>query len=100
MLVSGPFDGYAFGAVTELGKWSDPIVDTKFSTQGGCWVVKLVEKEADRLLSDEDRQYLIDKAYSDWLTDVHLQYNPEIDISGLSDVLTWAIDRAKKELGY
>jgi len=100
MLVSGPFDGYAFGAVTELGKWSDPIVDTKFSTQGGCWVVKLVEKEADRPLSDEDRQYLIDKAYSDWLTDVHLQYNPEIDISGLSDVLTWAIDRAKKELGY
>ena len=99
-LVSGPFDGYVFGSATELGKWSDPIVDTKFSTRGGWWVVKLVEKEVDRPLSAEDRQYLLDKAYSDWLTDVHLQYNPEIDISGLSDVLTWAIDRAKKDLGY
>jgi len=99
-VVSDLFDVYAFGSSTQLGKWSDPIQDIKFSTQGGYWLVKLVEKEDDRPLSDEDRQYLIDEAYNDWLTDLHLQYNSEIDISGLSDVLSWVIDRAKKELGY
>jgi len=99
-VVSAPFDAYVFDPATELGKWSDPISDTKFSTLAGYWLVKLVEKEDDRPLSDEDRQYLIDEAYNDWLTDLYLQYNPEIDISGLSGVLTWAIERAKKELGY
>ena len=99
-VVSDLFDVYAFGSSTELGKWSNPIQDTKFSTQGGYWLVKVLEKEANRPLTDEDRQSLIDDAYSKWLNDLWLQYNPQIDMSGLSDVLTWAIDRAKKELGY
>jgi parvulin-like peptidyl-prolyl isomerase len=99
-VVSAPFDGYVFNTATELEKWSEPISDTKFSTQGGFWLVKVVEKEADRPLSDDDRQYLLDKAYSEWLNNLWLQYSPEIDMSGLSGVLTWAIDRAKKELGY
>jgi parvulin-like peptidyl-prolyl isomerase len=99
-VVSDLFDVYAFSATTELGKWSDPIADIKFSTQGGCWLVKVLEKEADRPLSDEDRQYLIDQAFNKWLNDLWLQYGPEIDISGLSGIMAWAVDRAKKELGY
>jgi parvulin-like peptidyl-prolyl isomerase len=99
-VVSDLFDVYAFSPSTELGKWSNPIQDIKFSTQGGYWLVKVLGKEADRPLSDEDRQYLIDEDYNKWINDLWLQYSPEIDMSGLSSVLTWAVDRAKKELGY
>jgi parvulin-like peptidyl-prolyl isomerase len=98
-VVSTAFDEYVFNPDTELGKWSDPIADTQFSTKGGSWVVEVVEKEDNRPLSDDDRTYLIDKAYSDWINNIWLKYSADIDTSGLSDVLTWAINRANKELG-
>jgi parvulin-like peptidyl-prolyl isomerase len=98
-VVSTPFDEYVFDPATELGKWSDPIIDTKFSTQGGFWLVKVVEKEDNRPLNDDDRTYLIDQAYYEWQNNIWLQYSADIDISGLEDVLTWAIARAEKELG-
>jgi parvulin-like peptidyl-prolyl isomerase len=97
--VSEPFDGYVFDPATELGKWSDPIADTKFSTQGGYWLVQLIDKQINADLSDEDRQTLIYKAYSDWIGGLYLQYAAEIDYSGLtSENRAWAIVRAGEEL--
>ncbi len=98
-LVSATFDEYIFNPDTETGVWSDPIPDTAFVTQGGCWLVEVVEKEDNRLLSDEDREYLIDEAYMEWLNNILLEYASDIDKSGLEDILTWAIARAEKELG-
>jgi parvulin-like peptidyl-prolyl isomerase len=98
-LVSATLDEYIFNPDTEIGVWSDPIPDTAFVTQGGCWLVEVVEKEDNRLLSDEDREYLIDEAYMEWLNNILLEYASDIDKSGLEDILTWAIARAEKELG-
>jgi hypothetical protein len=98
-VVSEAFDSYVFDPATELGKWSDPIADTKFSTQGGFWLVEVVEKEENRPVSDDDRTYLIGKAYDEWINDLWLKYSADIDMSGLSDILTWALERANKELG-
>ena len=98
-VVSAAFDEYVFNPATELGKWSDPIADTVFSTKGGSWLVKVVEKEDNRTLSDDDRTYLIDKAYNEWINNLWLKYSAEIDMSGLEDVLTWALERVNKELG-
>lgn len=98
-VVSEAFDEYVFNPATELEKWSDPIADTSFSTTGGSWLVKVVEKEGNRALSDDDRTYLIDKAYYEWISNIWLKYSADIDTSGLSYVLTWALERANKELG-
>jgi parvulin-like peptidyl-prolyl isomerase len=96
--VSTAFDGYVFDPNTELGKWSDPIPDT-LSTQGGYWLVKVVEKEIDAKLTDTDRSSLIDMAYSDWLDELSTQHASDIDQSGLtSDIREWAIARAENEL--
>jgi hypothetical protein len=98
-VVTAAFDGYVFNTATELGVWSDPISDTVYSTQGGCWLVKVVEKEDNRPLSDDDRSYLIDKAYNEWINNIWLKHSADIDKSGLSDILTWALERVNKELG-
>jgi parvulin-like peptidyl-prolyl isomerase len=98
-VVTPAFDGYVFNTATELGVWSDPISDTVYSTQGGFWLVKVVEKEDNRPLSDDDRSYLIDKAYNEWINNIWLKHSADIDKSGLSDILTWALERANKELG-
>jgi parvulin-like peptidyl-prolyl isomerase len=98
-VVSAAFDEYVFNPATELEKWSDPIADTTFSTTGGSWLVEVVEKEDNRPLSDEDREYLIDEAYQEWLNNLLLEYTADIDKSGLEDILTWALERVNKELG-
>jgi len=96
--VSTAFDGYVFDPNTPLGKWSDPILDT-LSTQGGYWLVQVVEKEIDAKLTDADRSSLIDMAYSDWLSQLQDQHASDIDVSGLtSNIRTWARARAEKEL--
>jgi hypothetical protein len=97
--VSTVFDQYAFDPATELGVWSDPLPDTKFTTKGGCWLVQVIEKEIDTKISDDDRTSLIETAYSNWLSNVWLEYASEIDATLLtSDIREWAIARAEKEL--
>jgi len=97
--ISVAFDGYVFNPGTELGKWSDPVKDTEYWTQGGAWVVKVVDKADDRELSSEDRTILINKAYSEWVEQLPLVHAAEIDISGLTEeVRVWMISRAQEEL--
>jgi hypothetical protein len=96
--ISAAFDGYVFDPNTELGKWSNPIPDT-LSTQGGYWLVQVVEKEIDAKLTDTDRSSLIDMTYADWVNEIYTQNASIVDTSGLtSDIRAWAIARAEKEL--
>lgn len=97
--VSVAFDGYVFDPTTLLGKWSYPIPDTKYPTQGGYWLVQVIEKGINAKLSDDDRTTLIDYAYNDWLSGLYQQYATEIDITELTDnIRAWAIARAQEEL--
>jgi len=97
--ISEAFDAYVFDPETELGKWSDPIKDTEYWTKGGAWVVKVVDKEANRELSDEDRTTLINKAYREYVDQLPLVYASVIDIRGLTDdVMAWMVERAQEEL--
>lgn len=97
--ISVAFDGYVFDPATELGKWSNPVRDDNFWTQGGYWLVKVVDKENNRKLSDDDRTTLIDKAYDEWINQLWLKYAAAIDVSGMTDeIRLWALERAKKEL--
>ncbi len=97
--VSMLFDAYVFNPATELGKWSDPIPEIKFSTQGGYWLVQVIEKEINTKLSDDDRTYLIDKAYNDWLNETYQQHTADIDTTGMTgDIKAWALERVRKDL--
>lgn len=97
--ISDPFNGYTFNPETPLGEWSEPIRDETFWCQGGYWLVKVVDKDNDRKLSDEDRTYLIDKSFEDWVS--ALWSNPVyvVDDSFLTPELTqWIVERTTKEM--
>ena len=97
--ISEAFDGYVFDSAIELGKWSNPIRDEHFWTQGGYWLVKVIDKENNRNLSEDDRTTLIDKTYNEWLNQLGLKYAADIDTSGLTEeIRIWAVERATKEL--
>jgi parvulin-like peptidyl-prolyl isomerase len=79
------------GAVDTL---SEPVRDDTVTTTGGYWLIKLVEKDDNRQLSDDDRTYLKQKAFSDWVTS--LSANPlNVVNSYLNDSnRAWAISKA------
>jgi parvulin-like peptidyl-prolyl isomerase len=98
-VISATFDAYIFDPAVETGKWSEPIKDTVFRTEGGYWVVKVVDRENDRALSEEDRTALISKEYSAWVSELWTIYAAGIDTSGATEeVRLRAVERAKKEL--
>jgi len=61
------FDDYAFNPENELGVVSMPVKDEERFTQGGCWLVQVVEKEDNRQLSEEDRETLINEIIIEWM---------------------------------
>jgi parvulin-like peptidyl-prolyl isomerase len=96
--ISDAFNGYVYNPDVTIGVWSDPIPDTTFYTQGGDWIVKLVGKEDNRKLSDDDRNKLIEKAYNEWTNNLWVSASADI-IKALTDTeQQWAIDRAVKAL--
>jgi len=84
VVVSQAFDDYVFGEERETGVWSQPIRDGDQWTTGGYWVVQVVGREDDRELSDEDYQNLLDRAYSDWLTNLQTESAEIIDRTGFT----------------
>jgi hypothetical protein len=92
------FNDYVFNPDTPTGPWSQPIHETELWTQGGFWLVKVLEKLEDAKLSDEDRDYLIGRALDAWYSE--LTSAPDLNLE--SDLLTpemrdWAMERLDKE---
>jgi hypothetical protein len=79
---------------SEVGTLSEPVRDeTSVTTKGGYWLVKVVEKEDNRPISDEDRDFLKNKALSDWITS--LSNDPENKVESYldSDKKAWAVSK-------
>jgi hypothetical protein len=96
--ISTVYNGYIFNPETEIGKWSQPLRDDAFSTQGGAWLVKIADKEENRPLITEDRDSLTNRLYSEWATEIWAEFSPSF-INNLSeDLIQWAVDRASKQL--
>jgi parvulin-like peptidyl-prolyl isomerase len=97
-IMTDAFNNYVFSDNVVIGGWSQPIVDTDLWTQGGSWLVKVLDKEVNRDLSSEDRGYLIDKRYDAWYNQLDTS-TADINTEGLSNELEQlAIDRANKYL--
>ncbi len=97
--ISASFDDYAFNPETVLGEWSDPIFDDTYWTEGGYWLVEVVGREEDRKIDREDRDYLIEQLFNDWMTGITADIENIVDDINLTEESQqWAIDRALKDL--
>ncbi|OGO43751.1 MAG: hypothetical protein A2137_05680 [Chloroflexi bacterium RBG_16_58_8] len=97
--ISDAFNGYVFGPAAEVGKWSNPIRDENYWSQGGSWLVKVVGRENNRTITTDDRNFLINKAFEDWAN--RLWSNPanQVDDSYFnSDIQNFVIEQAAKGL--
>ena len=93
------FDAYVFDLGVELGKWSEPIRDETYWSKGGYWLVKVVEKDDDRKLSNEDRTFLIGQLFDDWVALIMADPDNIVDQSYLTEELNqWVINRVLKDM--
>lgn len=81
----------------EAGTLSEPVRDDTVVTKGGYWLVKVVDKEENRQISDEDRSFLKTKALDEWA--LSLWDDPENRVESYldSEKVEWAIDRVMAE---
>ncbi len=95
--IPSAFDDFAFNS--ELGTLSEPIRDDTAWTKGGYWLVKVLDKEDNKKILDDDRDLLKSKALNDWVSS--LLDDPENKVENYldEDKKSWAISRAIKELG-
>jgi len=83
--VSSDFDAYVFSDNVSLGEWSEPVPENTLWTEGGYWLVEVVDREEDREISMEDRNILIERVYSDWVTDLRARSAAFVGAPGLTD---------------
>jgi len=96
--MSQAFEDYAFDDEVELETVSEPIRDDTVGTTGGYWLVKLLDKDDNRKIEDDDRILLKSKALNEWISS--LWDDPENKIESYldEDKKSWAILKALEEL--
>lgn len=93
------FDKFVYSPDTKAGALSEVIRDEAPTTQGGYWLIKVLEKADDRPIEDSDMTILKNKALNEWVASLWLASN-EIDHSYLDNARkVWAILQALKALG-
>jgi len=97
--MSRAFDEFAFNSEVGLETVSEPIGDDTVVTTGGYWLVKLLDRDDNRELEDDDRLLLKAKALGEWVSS--LWDEPENKIESYLDEgkKSWAILKAIRELG-
>jgi parvulin-like peptidyl-prolyl isomerase len=81
----------------EPGVLSEPVPDQSIQTQGGYWVVKVLDKDANRPLDDEIREMLKASAFEGWLTDQREKSSIESYLD--EEQKAWAVDRVLRDRG-
>ena len=92
-VMSPAFDEFVFDSEVKLETISEPVRDETAVTKGGYWLLKVLEKEDNRKISDDDRDLLKTKALDEWGTS--LWDDPENEIENYldSEKKAWAIER-------
>ena len=97
--LSEAVDSYVFGENVEIGVWSEPLRDETVITIGGYWLVKVLDKDDDKQITEEDREYLLEKGYNDWINMIRMQKIAFINIAPLtSEKKQWAIEKVQQSL--
>jgi parvulin-like peptidyl-prolyl isomerase len=89
--ITTAFDDYVFSDEVELDTLSQPIRDDEVSSTGGYWLIKIVESEADRQVSEEIQFMLRTNAVNRWVEE--LMDDPENNLVSYLDEekIQWAI---------
>lgn len=96
-IMSPTFDEFVFNPELELGTLSQPIRDETVVTKGGYWLVKLVDKDDNRRIEDDDRDLLKAKILNEWVSSLLYDPGNEIADSYLDEEKkAWAIEQAMK----
>jgi parvulin-like peptidyl-prolyl isomerase len=95
--MSPAFDEFVFNPELKLEMLSEPLRDEAIITEGGYWLIKVVDKDEDRPIEDNDRDFLKAKALDEWVSSLWDDPENKIDDSYLDDVKkAWAIEQAMK----
>jgi hypothetical protein len=92
--LSPAIDEYIFGTEMEINEWSQPIRDETATTQGAYWLIKVADRDDDRPLDSQDRDYLVGIIVQAWVDSLWLDPAYEIDDSVLDiEKQQWAAER-------
>ncbi len=96
-MLSPALDDYIFKSGVTPQTVSNPIRDDKQTTRGGYWLIKVLARDENRKIDDEDRQALKNKALIEWLQT--LKANPENKIENLlnEEKISWAVNKATEK---
>ena len=91
--------GSVFAAWTDIveletGVVSEPIRDDTGLTTGGYWLLKVLDKEDNKQISDDDRNLLKTKALDEWVFSLWYDPGNEIDSYLTDEMREWAIAKA------
>ncbi|MFC1903789.1 peptidylprolyl isomerase [Chloroflexota bacterium] len=92
-------DEYVFNPERDPETISEPIRDEYVITKGGYWLIKVVDRDEDRPLGDDDKDLLKAKALDEWAASLWENPEHEIDDSYLdAEKKVWAVEQAISEL--
>ncbi len=92
-VMSPAFDEFVFDSEVKLETISEPVRDDTAVTEGGYWLLKVLEKEDNRKISDDDRALLKTKALDEWGNSLWDDPENEIESYLDSEKKAWAIER-------
>jgi hypothetical protein len=78
----------------ETGVISEPIRDDTEVTTGGYWLLKVLDKEDNKQISDDDRNLLKAKALDEWVLSLWYEYGNEVNSYLTDEMREWAIAKA------
>jgi len=81
----------------ETGAISEPIRDDTEVTTGGYWLLKVLEKEDNKQISDDDRNLLKAKALDEWVFSLWYDPGNEVNSYLTDEMREWAIEKAMEE---
>jgi len=93
---SPAFDEFVFNSEIELETLSEPIKDDTVLTEGGYWLVKVVDEDDNREVDEGDRDLLKAKAFDEWVSS--LWDDPENKVESYldSEKEAWAVEQSMK----
>jgi parvulin-like peptidyl-prolyl isomerase len=96
--MSAAFEGYVFNPEVKTGVLSAPIRDDTVSTKGGYWLIDVLDRDSDRQLETDDRDYLMTKALNEWVSSLWADPGNKVDDSYLNaGKKLWVIQRVLRE---
>ena len=78
----------------ELEVVSEPLRDFSEVTTGGYWLLKVLDKDDDKQITDEDRDLLKTKAFNEWVSSLWDDPENEVNAYLTQEMVDFAIERA------